>query len=137
MRFVSATVLAFACALATTSTTACTEVPEDDVASEEAALVSLRDGELAPTFDTLDVQGVVAKSVFIGRRIMLTFGGVLSWMEQIECSSLNMQTETISIGDCSYTVQNQNCQSGWSESLQEYVCSCERWVVGASRDSCC
>ncbi len=134
MRIIHTTVLSFACALAAT---ACTELPEEELGTDEAALVAASAaGEFGPDIATVGGEVELAKSVSLGRRIMLTFGWNLSAMERLECGSLNMQTETITIGDCSYTVQNQDCQTGWSESLNEYVCVCERVVTGASSGDC-
>jgi hypothetical protein len=138
MRFVSASILSLACAF-TAVTAACTDAPDAPVITndrdEEAALrLSLDQYEPAPLADRLN--DVVEKSVFIGTRVMKLFGGSLQWLERIECGELTGVSETIAIGGCSYTVTNENCQSGWSEAYDQYVCTCDRYVTGASSDDC-
>lgn len=132
MRRNHALALSFACTLATTA--ACSVSPSDelDVETEEAALVAAS----AEGFDLDFVKNVgemaASGAKFIGTRIMLTFGWTLSAAERIECNGLNMQTETVTVDGCSFTVQNRDCQSGWDEEIDEYVCVCERWVTGQS-----
>ena len=131
MRFDHALALSLACSLATTA--GCTDLQSDelDVETEEAALVSSSQNRL--DLDVLTKVGQISfAATYIGSRIMLTFGKILSGLEQIQCNKLDIQTETLTVDGCNYTVQNRNCKTGWSEEINQYVCVCERWVTGQS-----
>jgi len=95
-------------------------------------------GDLAalPSPDLVDDETAAAAAQFVGRFVKLTFGWQLSALERIECFKLDMTTESLQIGDCTYTIRNQDCQASWSEAYGQYVCSCDVYVTGASGSGC-
>lgn len=69
----------------------------------------------------------------LSSRVMLRFGMQLSALEQIECLSLNGQSESITFPDgCTVQVTNSECRSGWSDVYDEYVCVCNRTATSGS-----
>ena len=134
MRIIISVIAAF-----TLAATACTEPAQEPEfgAPDEAVARLAQTGELGslPSPDVLDEQ-TAASAQYVGRYIKLAFGWQLSQLEQIQCLKLDMTSETIRIGDCTYTIRNQGCATSWSESVGQYVCSCDVYVTGASGEGC-
>lgn len=123
----------------TLASTACTEsAPDPELTTPEEAIARLaQDGELSslPSLAVAD-DPTAAAARFVGRYIKLTFGWSLAALERIQCEKLNMTTETITFGGCTYTTRNEGCDTSWSESLGEYVCACDVYLTGASGEGC-
>lgn len=130
---------ALSLSLALVATAACAEMPTDHTDEVASALIAagdkIDDSRAATRTDDVD-QVSASEGGIVGRFIKLAFGLFPSPVDKFKCYALNMTQEVMTIGNCQVTIRNQDCQMGWSQSLGQYVCSCEVVVVGAVGPGC-